>query len=112
MTEIEKHNRKNYLKPPTPQQIEEFVKECGVSNLAFESFFGIPAGTIAVVKTGYMNMPVKYWHYFYEKIIPNYGVNYEEHFKFSDKVKPAVKKVPEPKKKIDVSAHSRLSNFK
>lgn len=75
MTDIEIENKKKYLAPPTQKQIDSFVVLCRVSELHFEMFFGLPRGTIKVARTGYMPMPLKYWHIFYERTIPTYGVN-------------------------------------
>lgn len=110
MTFIEKDNRRRYLQAPTIEQIDEFVAICKVSYYRFEDFYGMPKGTIKVVKTGYMAMPVKFWHIFYEKIIPTYGVGVSTPTKVPY-IKPALKK-----KSIHVVPHvssdDRLSAFR
>lgn len=111
MTQIEKENRRKYLLPPNPVQIDEFVRKvCGVSYYRFEEFFGMPKGTIKVVKTGYMDMPVKFWHIFYDQIIPTYGTNSEAVYR---ERKPVFKSIaPIPKKQNTSFNHDRLSAFK
>ncbi len=110
MTFIEKDNRRRYLQAPNIEQIDEFVSMCKVSYYRFEEFFGLPKGTIKVVKTGYMEMPLKYWHIFYEKVIPTYGVGVSSPTKV-----PYVKPAPKIKPKHvipQVSSDDRLAAFR
>ena len=100
-----------YLRPPTQEQIDNFIHECGVSCYRFESFFGMPRGTIKVARTGYMPMPLKYWHIFYEKVIPTYGTGaaMAKKVELRPKVAAVVKKehvIPQ------ISSDDRLAAFR
>lgn len=94
----EQINKETYLHPPTVEQIEAFVKKCKVSYYRFESFFGIPKGTIKVVRAGQTPFPAKYWHIIYEEIIPTYGtgVKNPEKIRFKQKTVKTLVKTPTP----------------
>jgi hypothetical protein len=76
MTDLELRNVKKYLKAPTAEQVIEFVEEVGVSDLQFERFYEMSNETIKNVRRGYRQLPKKYWHFIYEKIVPTYGISY------------------------------------
>lgn len=65
MTDIELINSERYLKAPTVAQVNQFVKECGVSTHRVELFYGIAVGTIRQVRIGHRLLPCKYWHIFF-----------------------------------------------
>jgi hypothetical protein len=67
-------NRKKYLKAPPIESINAIIKDLGISVAQYERFIGIKAKTILQVRVGERNLPAKFWHYIYEKIIPTYGM--------------------------------------
>ncbi len=68
MPTITNINKEKYLGPPSLEQIDDFIKKkLKVSYYHFESFFGMPRGTLKVVRNGYMALPPKYWHIFFEQ---------------------------------------------
>lgn len=77
MCELAEQNRMRYLKQPTMEEIDSFIKFCRVSELQFERFFRIAAETIKNVRNGDRPLPAKYWHIFYERKIPIYGSDNE-----------------------------------
>ncbi len=68
-------NRRRYLKEPTYEQVKNYIQNEQKTSLAqFERFWGMAAGTIK--KMPNQGLPAKWWHVFYEKITPAYGVGY------------------------------------
>lgn len=65
MERIDEKNTGLYLHPPSQEQIDAYVKKMGVTDAHFERFFKMPKGTIKVVRTGYMQLPKKWWHLFF-----------------------------------------------
>lgn len=65
---MSKHpNRYKFLKAPTIEQIEAVVKKAGVTETQFERYYGLYARAICYARSGYREMPVKYWHLFLEE---------------------------------------------
>jgi hypothetical protein len=78
MTDLELRNVKKYLKAPTAEQVIEFVEELGVTDVQFERFYQMKPETIKKVRNGYRNLPKKFWHFVYEKIVPTYGTDFNK----------------------------------
>lgn len=76
MDNIAEVNIKRYVSPPTWDLIHNFIQELGMSNHRFENFFGIPYNIIAQVKLGTKRLPPQYWHFVYERIVPEIGPGY------------------------------------
>jgi hypothetical protein len=68
--------KKKYLKSPTIQEIQSFIKEVGVSVIQFERFYNMPKRTLFLTLGGHRALPVKYWPIFYDRIIPAYGAQW------------------------------------
>lgn len=68
-------NLKKYLKPPSIIEISEFIRELGISDLQFERYYELPFRTIGKIKNAQQNLPAKFWHLIYEKIVPVYGLS-------------------------------------
>lgn len=77
MTDIEIANVKKYLRQPTVQEVDSFIKELGITDVQFERFYKIPPKTMARFRMGFRPFPKKYWHFVYEKIVPTYGIGYK-----------------------------------
>jgi hypothetical protein len=99
-------NRLTYLKPPSFQEVSNFVKETGVSVRQFERYFGIPTKMVERAARGAINLPTEYWHIVYERIIPTYGT--EPHKPMLKKEK---KKVPVIKPKQTLEHHPRIDRL-
>lgn len=70
--------------PPRVGLIEKVVKKSGLKFFArFENVWGMPAGTLKLVRYGLRELPAKFWHIFYDFDIANqmYG-------KSDKKIKP------------------------
>ena len=76
MTQIEYDNVHRYLKPPSLAEVDAFIKELGVSDSQFERFYRMPKKTISRIRAQQINLQKKYWHYIYEKIVPQYTIPY------------------------------------
>lgn len=88
--ELELQNKKTYLKPPTVEQINSFIKELNVTAAQFENFYSIPKGTIKVVRTGFRKLPPRWWNVVYERIVPTYGSNNNNKSVYKKYAKPVV----------------------
>lgn len=77
--------RKKYLKPPTPEEMIDFINEVGVGKAQFERFYNMPPKTLILSISGRRNLPVKFWPVFYERKIPAYGIEWLKENK--DKIK-------------------------
>jgi hypothetical protein len=66
-----------YLKAPSLTEIDAFIKELGISDLQFERYYRMASRTIDKVRRGYRPLPRKYWHYIYEKSLPEYAIGYK-----------------------------------
>lgn len=93
---IEEENIRKYGKPPTIQQINSFVEQVGLSLSRFEKFFAIAPACLRNVRYGTRPLPVKYWHIFYERVIPEVGVGYV-------KAPKTRKKRKSPQKPVSIS---------
>lgn len=112
--EIKKENSRKYLKPPTLLQIESFISELGISASAFERFYGVPYGTIRKIRNGYQGreLPMRFWHIIYEKIVPAYGIGFLKITKEEIQISmPKNISTQEPKKQISQKALERLSEL-
>ena len=78
MTPIEHENVHKYLKAPSLAEIDAFIKELGISDLQFERYYEMPFRTINKIRTGQNDLARKYWHFIYEKIVPDYGLGYKK----------------------------------
>jgi hypothetical protein len=96
-------NKIKYLTPPPIEMIEAFISKVGVSTSQFERYFGIPLTTIDAIRRGKRKMPPKFWHIFYEAVLPSHGQVSESKqakriisMKFSTKPQPMaeVQKLP------------------
>lgn len=81
MTQIEYDNVHKYLKPPSLAEIDAFVKELGITDAQFERYYGIPFRMMGKVRNGSKPFPKKYWHFVYEKIVPQYAIPYTKKIK-------------------------------
>ncbi len=63
-------NLKKFAKPPTAEQIDNFLKEIDIKQYRYERIVGMRRGTFHDAKIGYRSLPIKYWHLVYNKIIP------------------------------------------
>ena len=99
--------RLKYLKPPTLQQIKDFVESQNVSYSQFERFYRIPAGVLRQVKMGNRDLPVKFWAIFYERLTPTYGTSFKEINKIVFKKKTVTKFVTQL---TSDNTNSRISN--
>lgn len=68
-------NKRKYLKAPSVIEITEFITELGISDLQFERYYELPFRTIGKIKNYQQNLPAKFWHLIYEKIVPIYGLS-------------------------------------
>lgn len=107
MTEIELHNLRKYLKAPTIEQVSSFIKELGVSDVQFERFYEMKIGTMKKLRSGYRNLPRKFWHFIYEKKVPTYGLSTNNEYK--PKVRKLVHSIPNKQSVVDVN---RLETLK
>jgi hypothetical protein len=89
--------------------IMDFLKELNVTASAFEKFYGIPQGTIKVIKHGDRNLPARYWHIIYEKIHPKFGVGFASEVVIPSEKRPSnrrkvlvTKSVTKPHKLLEV----------
>lgn len=78
--------RLKYLKPPSFEQIFGFIDELGVHWAQFERYYKMSTGILRQVKGGYKPLPVKYWPIFYQRIVPQYGIGYQQELNFKKKV--------------------------
>jgi hypothetical protein len=106
-------NKELYLRAPTWEEIESFVKECKVTIPQFERYFSIPPKTLYEIRYGSRNLPAAYWHVIYEKKIPTYGTSAKHSTR---KIESVVKR---PKKsqaglpqQFDVNTINKLSKTK
>ena len=54
-------------RPPDRELILKTVKRSGLkSKVIFEAVWGMPRGTITLSINNYRDMPIRYWHIFYE----------------------------------------------
>lgn len=60
-------NRKKYAGPPSVEKINAHIKFLDMTSPHFEKYFGIPDGTIALIRIGKRDLPVRFWHIIYEK---------------------------------------------
>jgi hypothetical protein len=97
--------RKKYLKPPTPEEMIDFINEVGVGKTQFERFYNIPERTLVQAINGKRNLPVKFWPIFYERKIPAYGIEWLKENK--DKIKTEEKPITKP-----VTKKSQSDNIK
>lgn len=107
-------NKKKYLYPPTWERIEEFINELGISYHHFERFYGLSYHTLTQVKAGTRDLPSRYWHFIFEKIIPNYGAGFIENNNLTKSVTNSVtKRIPKTITCSNESAsHDRLISLK
>lgn len=77
MTQIEYDNVHKYLKAPSITEIDNFIKDLGISALQFERYYRMSFRTIDKVRRGYRPLPRKFWHYIYERKLPEYALNYK-----------------------------------
>ena len=87
-------NLKKYLKPPTWEQIDSLVKEVGVTIYRFESYYGLPFNHLAKVKCGLKQLGRAYWHIFYERIKPEYHLQFNKKAIRKTVPKMITKKIP------------------
>lgn len=85
--------RRRYFKPPTLEEIMDFINEQNVSCAQFERFYRIPKGIMKQVRIGNRDLPVKYWPIIYEKAVPKYGTSFKELNKIIFKKTGVTKKV-------------------
>lgn len=103
-------NERKYLKSPTFQQVDEFVKELGVTYASFERYFGIAEGTIRKMKDP-RPLPARHWHIIYEKIVPTYGIGFNNP-EYDPKIyKKKTRKKKKIKKHVSQTLLNRLSEF-
>lgn len=76
--DISKVNKRKWLHPPDAEMIDAFIKSLKVSAPRFEAFYGIPKGTLRLVRCGARDLPAKFWHIIYERVEPKYGVGFAE----------------------------------
>ena len=97
MTQIEYDNVHKYLKAPSITEIDAFIKELGISDYQFERYYRMAFRTMNKVRTGYRPLPRKYWHYIYEKKLPEYAAfnksKTHKHERALERTKPQRKKV-------------------
>ena len=86
MTQIEYDNVHKYLKAPSLAEIDAFIKDLDITDAQFERYYEMVPQTIKNIRNGYRPLPRKFWHFVYEKIVPSYGVTYQNSkLKFSSK---------------------------
>lgn len=73
-----KENETKYLVPPTWEYMDAFIKEIGISIYHFERYYGLAFNHLAKVRCGLKPLGKSYWHIFYERIKPNYGMGFYE----------------------------------
>lgn len=76
MTQIEYDNVHKYLKAPSLVEIDAFINELGISDLQFERYYEMTPRTISRIRAQHIQLPRRFWHYVYEKIVPEYAVSY------------------------------------
>jgi len=119
-------NKTKYAKAPSWETIDSLVKEMGMSYCQFERFYGLPYNHLACVKCGQQKLASAYWHIFYERIKPTYGMGFAEDFykidpndkvfKFNENYRSGIKetKLQKKKKKKEVKqkfTHDRLNDL-
>lgn len=94
MTQIEYDNVHKYLKAPSLAEIDAFIKELGITDAQFERYYEMPFRIMSKIRNGSKPFPKKYWHYVYEKIVPQYAVPYirKLNSKVPTKVHPTLQK--------------------
>ena len=78
MTPIEHENVHKYLKAPSLAEIDSFIKELGISDLQFERYYEMTPKTISRIKANHIQLPRRFWHFIYEKIVPTYSIPYQK----------------------------------
>lgn len=78
MTQIEFDNVHKYLKAPSLTEIDDFIKELGISDLQFERYYEMTPKTISRIRAQRIQLPRRFWHYVYEKIVPQYAIPYSK----------------------------------
>jgi len=68
--------KQKYLKPPSHDEIFSFIDELGVTYTQFERYYSIPYSVIRSIKCGNRHLPVKFWPIIYERIVPQYGIEF------------------------------------
>lgn len=106
MTQIESDNVHKYLKAPSLTEIDAFIKELGITDAQFERYYEMPFRIMGKVRNGSKPFPKKYWHYVYEKIVPQYAIPYTK--KLNSKVHSKVHTKPKGKKVVNVNRLTSL----
>jgi len=101
-------NKKKYLFPPSWEKIEEFINELGVTYHHFERFYGLSYHTLTQVKAGTRDLPSRYWHFIFEKIVPTYGAGFYENKHLTHSVTKKVTKAIPKTIPVDTETHDRL----
>lgn len=110
-------NVKKYGKPPTWEQIQSLINESGISSIYhFEKYYGIVFNHLAKVKCGERQLSRSYWHFFYERILPERGIGFSTPNGFTKVHKKQIPKVI-PRKRVitypaDTENHDRLISVK
>lgn len=106
-------NLKKYLKAPTVIEISNFIKELGITDVQFERYYKIGKRTIGRIRNNQQNLPPKYWHFIYEKIVPTYGLTEFDLVRTHVREKHNIDNIYKSKKEIDKTYISinRLKDF-
>lgn len=115
MTKAQENSTK-WLYPPTLDQVNTLVEQVGVSLYKFEAFFGLPKGTIKQVRTGERQIPVKYWHVFFEPVKPTQAqlrmINKSKRKVVTNPVTEARGNPPETHQPKEQISHNRLDRLR
>jgi len=76
MTQIEYDNVHKYLKAPSLAEIDAFIKELDITDAQFERYYKMPDRTISKIRFENRPLPKRFWHFIYEKIVPQYSLSF------------------------------------
>ena len=107
-SELYYNNLSKYLKQPEWWQVEEFIKELGITMAQFERFYGLPYNTLVQVKSGHKRLSPEYWHFIYERIKPAYGAGFVVDYSANPNKKRIKHYLPE---KLPTDSHNRLDEI-
>lgn len=87
-----RENERKYLTPPTWEYMDAFIKEIGISIYHFEKYYGIAFNHLAKVRCGLKPLGKSYWHIFYERIKPKYGIGFYDEINTPKKILKSIPK--------------------
>lgn len=105
-------NVKKYGKPPTWEQVQALISESGITSIYhFERYYGIAFNHLAKVRCGAIQLGRAYWHFFYERIIPERGVGFNTPQNLPKKLTNSIPKVIPTQKNVIIDYHDRTTKL-